>query len=191
MSQHQEQALSMYPLLPTMQDATVPLLQQAIQEMTEHYTGEKLSRRLLWFKTLLGRVKTIPLEDREKVTEEIQMLDEFLEDDPYVQTLVERGIQKRFQNFTEQFNAQAAEQARLAIEQANAQAAEQARQAIEQANAQATEQARLAIEQARQAIEQANALAAEQARSAIEQANTQTRLACSVASQTRRGSPVC
>jgi hypothetical protein len=77
-------ALPVYPLLPTMHGATVSLLMQAIDEMKERYKGQMLSRRLLWFRTLLGRVTTISSEDKLIVEEEINMFEELLEDDPYL-----------------------------------------------------------------------------------------------------------
>lgn len=59
-----EQAISMYPLLPTMQGANATLLLEAIDGLKQFYKDERLSRRLFWFRTLLQRVKTIPVEDK-------------------------------------------------------------------------------------------------------------------------------
>lgn len=86
----QRHALPMYPLLPTMRDVTVPMLIEAIDELKNHYQGQKLSRRLLWFRTLLGRTKRLPQEDKLIVEKEINMFDELLDDDPYLKERDER-----------------------------------------------------------------------------------------------------
>ncbi len=44
-----------------------------------------LGRRLLWLRTLLERVKTLPQEDKGRVKERLNMFDSLLEDDPYIQ----------------------------------------------------------------------------------------------------------
>jgi len=86
----QKHALPMYPLLPTMHGVTVPMLIEAIDELKKHYTGQKLSRRLLWFRTLLGRTKRLLPEDKRIVEKEINMFDELLDDDPYLKKRDER-----------------------------------------------------------------------------------------------------
>lgn len=80
-----QQALCMYPLLPTMQGADAALLIQAIGELKVRYEGSELSHRLLWLRTLLGRAESIPKEDKEAVEKEIDMFDELLDEDPYLQ----------------------------------------------------------------------------------------------------------
>jgi hypothetical protein len=79
-----EHAISMYPLLPTMQGANVPLLLQSIREMKENYSGEDFAHRLLWFRTLLDRVESISDQDKSTIGKEIHMFDELLDDDPYL-----------------------------------------------------------------------------------------------------------
>lgn len=83
--------LSMYPLLPTMNGANATLLIRVIQEMREYYQGEKLPSRLFWFRTLLRRVKTIPLNEKESVEKELHMFEDLLDDDPYIQEREERA----------------------------------------------------------------------------------------------------
>ncbi len=80
-----EHVVSMYPLLPTMRGANASLLLQAIDEMKQQYDETNLGRRLLWLRTLLERVKTLPQEDKHRVEERLNMFDSLLEDDPYIQ----------------------------------------------------------------------------------------------------------
>jgi hypothetical protein len=87
----QKHALPMYPLLPTMHGVTAPMLIEAIDELKKHYSGQKLSRRLLWFRTLLGRTKRLPPEDKQIVEKEINMFEELLDDDPYLKERDERA----------------------------------------------------------------------------------------------------
>jgi hypothetical protein len=81
----------LYPLLPTMHGVTIPMLIEAIDELKKHYTGQKLSRRLLWFRTLLGRTKRLLPEDKRIVEKEINMFEELLDDDPYLRERDERA----------------------------------------------------------------------------------------------------
>ena len=80
-----EHIVSMYPLLPTMKGANASTLLEAIDELKQHYDETDLGRRLLWLRTLLARVKTLPQEDRHRVEERLHMFDSLLEDDPYIQ----------------------------------------------------------------------------------------------------------
>jgi len=80
-----EHVVSMYPLLPTMKGANASMLLEAIDELKQHYDETNLGRRLLWLRTLLERVKTLPREDKHRVEERIHMFDSLLEDDPYIQ----------------------------------------------------------------------------------------------------------
>lgn len=80
-------ALSMYPLLPTMQGATDTLLLQAIEELRNHYKDREstLARRLLWMSVFLRRANILPPQDKYRVQERLKMYDNLLEQDPYVQ----------------------------------------------------------------------------------------------------------
>ncbi len=80
-----EHIVSMYPLLPTMKGANASMLLEAIDELKQHYDETNLGRRLLWLRTLLERVKTLPQEDKHRVEERLHMFDSLLEDDPYIQ----------------------------------------------------------------------------------------------------------
>ncbi len=75
----------MYPLLPTMKGANASMLLEAIDELKQHYDETNLGRRLLWLRTLLERVKTLPQADKGRVKERLNMFDSLLEDDPYIQ----------------------------------------------------------------------------------------------------------
>jgi len=80
----QQHALPLYPLLPTMHGVTAPMLIEAIDQLKQHYQGQKLSRRLLWLRTLLGRTKRLTQETKQLVEKEINMFDELLDNDPYL-----------------------------------------------------------------------------------------------------------
>jgi hypothetical protein len=80
-----EHVVSMYPLLPTMKGANASMLLEAVDELKQHYDETNLGRRLLWLRTLLERVKTLPQEDKSRVEERLHMFDSLLEDDPYIQ----------------------------------------------------------------------------------------------------------
>ena len=86
----QKHALPMYPLLSTMHGVTAPMLIEALDELKKHYSGQKLSRRLLWFRTLLGRTKMLLPRDKQIVEKEINMFEELLDDDPYLKERDER-----------------------------------------------------------------------------------------------------
>lgn len=96
-------ALPMYPLLPTMQGVTAPMLIEAIDALKQQYSGQKLARRLLWLRTLLSRTTRIVPEDKLIVEKEIDMFDELLDDDPY--------LKERDQRVAERARVQAAIQA--------------------------------------------------------------------------------
>jgi len=89
----QKHAISMYPLLPTMEYADASMLLQAIEEMVQYYQDNetKLGFRLLWFKTFLERTTTVSLEDKNKVEERLDTLDQLLEQSSFVLKQRERG----------------------------------------------------------------------------------------------------
>jgi hypothetical protein len=80
-----------------MHGVTVPMLIEAIDELKKHYSGQKLSRRLLWFRTLLGRTKRLLPEDKRIVEKEINMFEELLDDDPYLRERDERAAAQALQ----------------------------------------------------------------------------------------------
>ena len=63
----------LYCLLPTMKNATVDLLAQAVREMKEYGDQPRFVRHLLWFHTMLGRTTTISQEDKQKIEEVLEM----------------------------------------------------------------------------------------------------------------------
>ncbi|GAC1342510.1 MAG: hypothetical protein NVSMB27_01480 [Ktedonobacteraceae bacterium] len=83
----QEHAISMYALLPAMQNADATVLLQAIDDLLEYYqySEAKLARRLLWLGTFLRRAETVPLQDKQRVKERLDMFEDLLEQDEYVQ----------------------------------------------------------------------------------------------------------
>ncbi len=89
-----EHIVSMYPLLPTMKGANASMLLEAIDELKQHYDETNLGRRLLWLRTLLERVKTLPQEDKHRVEERLHMYDSLLEDDPYIQEVANRAADR-------------------------------------------------------------------------------------------------
>ena len=88
--------VSMYTLLPMMQDVDSSLILQAIDELIEYCKEDesKLARRLLWLNTFLRRAETIPPLDKQRVEERLNMFDELLEQDEFVKKQRERGLQE-------------------------------------------------------------------------------------------------
>ncbi len=74
----------MYAFLPTMHGADEALLKQAIDELIEHYKHDdmRLARELRWLGILLRRTETVPLDDKRKVQERLDMWDSLTEQDP-------------------------------------------------------------------------------------------------------------
>lgn len=83
----QEHAVSMYTLLPAMRNADAGLLLQAIDDLVEYYkhSEAKLARRLLWLGTFLRRAEILPSQEKQKVKERLDMFEDLLEQDEYVQ----------------------------------------------------------------------------------------------------------
>jgi len=69
----QSQQSCLYPLLPTMKNATVELLTQAVREMHEMEDRPHFTRHLAWFHTMLGRTTTVSQEDKLKMKEVLKM----------------------------------------------------------------------------------------------------------------------
>jgi len=88
--------VSMYTLLPMMQNVNATMLIQAIDELIEYCKGDeaKLDRRLLWLSTFLRRAKVMPPLEKQRVQERLKMFDELLEQDEFVQKQRERGLQE-------------------------------------------------------------------------------------------------
>jgi predicted transposase YdaD len=63
----------LYPLLPTMKNATVELLTKAVREMQEVEDQSHFARHLAWFHTMLGRTTTVSQEDKLKMEEVLKM----------------------------------------------------------------------------------------------------------------------
>ncbi len=83
----EEHALSMYTLLPTMKNVDARVLQQAIDEMIQYYGDDerKLARRVFWLKLFLRRSEMITPDDKKKVQERLDVFDQLLEEDEYIQ----------------------------------------------------------------------------------------------------------
>ena len=67
-----------------MHGADEALLKQAIDELIEYYKHDdtKLARELRWLGILLRRTETVPLDDKRKVQERLDMWDSLTEQDP-------------------------------------------------------------------------------------------------------------
>ena len=80
-----KKVVSMYTLLPAMQNATASLLIQAINEMEQQYVMLHLARHLVRFRTILRRSTTVSPQDKQKVEERLHMYDSLLDLDPELQ----------------------------------------------------------------------------------------------------------
>jgi len=91
-----EHAVSVYTLLPMMAHIDAHMLLQAIDELIEYCQGDdsKLARRLLWLSVFLKRAETMPLVEKTRVEERLEMFDELLEQDEFVQKQRARGRQE-------------------------------------------------------------------------------------------------
>ncbi len=92
----EQHKISMYTLLPMMQNVNDTILLQAIDELIEYGKGDesKLERRLLWLSTFLRRAEVMPPLEKQRVLERLKMFDELLEQDEFVQKQRERGLQQ-------------------------------------------------------------------------------------------------
>ena len=95
----EQHKVSMYTLLPMMQNVNDRMLLQAIDELIEYCKGDeaKLDRRLLWLSTFLRRAEVMPLLEKQRVQERLKMFDELLEQDEFVRKQRERGLQEGIQ----------------------------------------------------------------------------------------------
>ncbi len=92
----EQHKISMYTLLPMMENINDTMLLQAIDELIEYCKGDasKLERRLLWLSTFLRRAEVMPPLEKQRVQERLKMFDELLEQDEFVQKQRERGLQQ-------------------------------------------------------------------------------------------------
>ncbi|MBV9231811.1 MAG: hypothetical protein JOZ18_21055 [Chloroflexi bacterium] len=92
----QKHAISIYPLLPAMDNADAQLLLQVIDEMVECYQDNeaKLERHLLWFSIFLRRTDTVSPPDKLKVRERLNTFERLLEEDEWVQRQRKLGEEK-------------------------------------------------------------------------------------------------
>ncbi len=90
----EQHKISMYTLLPMMQNINATMLLQAIDELIEYGKGDesKLERRLLWLSTFLRRAEVMPPLEKQRVLERLKMFDELLEQDEFVQQQRERAL---------------------------------------------------------------------------------------------------
>lgn len=108
----EEHVIDMYPLLPTMHGAKATLLIQAMHEMKQQYDDTtEFSNRILWFRTLLARVETLPLEEKLKVEREINMFEQLLDEDPSIKARVKRAALEEREKIAAEQAAEAAKQA--------------------------------------------------------------------------------
>ena len=80
-------ATCMYPLLPTMQGVTHQLMQQVMEELAELYREDEvtLAQQYAWMKLLLERANLVPLEEKLKIMEALNMFDKLWDESPIVQ----------------------------------------------------------------------------------------------------------
>ncbi len=82
------QVYCLYTLLPGMKGARPALLQQAIEEMTRHYTRQELGHRLIRFLLIMRRATVMSEEEKQEVEEVLRMqyaYDYFIDENPDVQ----------------------------------------------------------------------------------------------------------
>jgi hypothetical protein len=91
-----EHIIGMYALLPTMQDASQDLLLQSIEEMITYYAGDntQLAQQLKWLGVLLRRSELVPVKDKAVVQERLNMWNNLLDEDPYLQSRIAQAAEK-------------------------------------------------------------------------------------------------
>ncbi len=91
---------SMYPLLPTMNNVRLDLIEQVLQELTELYCNDDvtLSQQIVWLKLLLERTDTVTGIEKEQMKERLSMFDQLFEESPMIQKLrqqyLEQGLEQ-------------------------------------------------------------------------------------------------
>lgn len=89
--------ICLYTLLPAMKGAGADLLQQALREMSQHYTRQQLGHRLIRFQLIMRRTRTMSEQEKQKVEEELRMqynYDYFIDENPLVQERIEKAEAK-------------------------------------------------------------------------------------------------
>lgn len=84
-----DHALSIYPLLPTMQGVTDNLLLQAVQEMVEYYKEDDalIARQFVWMSIMLRRAETIAPQQKQRIQERLRMFERLWDEDPEIQRI--------------------------------------------------------------------------------------------------------
>jgi len=78
----------MYSMLPTMANASVPLLKQALVAMKQHYSTREFGARLVRFQLMAKRSITLSDPEKEEIMEELKAhynYDWFIDENPDVQ----------------------------------------------------------------------------------------------------------
>src|SRR5579859_4004341 len=84
----------MYSMLPTMANASVPLLKQALAAMKKHYSTREFGARLVRFHLMAKRSITLSEPEKEEIMEELKAhynYDWFIDENPDVQERITRG----------------------------------------------------------------------------------------------------
>ena len=84
-----DHAISMYPLLPTMQGVTDELLLQAMREMVEYYKDNDalIARQFVWMGVMLRRAETITPQQKQRIQERLRMFERLWDEDPEIQRI--------------------------------------------------------------------------------------------------------
>ncbi len=88
-----EHHTAMYPLLPTMNNVRLELIEQVLQELTELYHDDEvtLAQQIVWLKLLLERTDTVTLTEKEQMKERLSMFDQLIEESPMIQKIREQS----------------------------------------------------------------------------------------------------
>src|SRR5579859_727878 len=84
----------MYSMLPTMANAGVPLLKQALAAMKKHYRTREFGARLVRFQLMAKRSIILSEPEKEEIMEELKAhynYDWFIDENPDVQERITRG----------------------------------------------------------------------------------------------------
>ncbi len=109
----QKHVISMYAFLPTMNGANEEVLLDALNELSESYVGDnvQLANQLKWLGVLLRRSETMSIEDKVAVQERLNMWDNLLDQDPYLQKKIATSSKKAVEKAVEEAVEKATEKA--------------------------------------------------------------------------------
>jgi hypothetical protein len=90
-----EHALCMYSMLPAMKDITVEQLEQALEEMKQHYSTQEMEHHLTLFWRMLQKSRTLTRQQKSHMEEVIEMeFNWWIDTNPAIKKRIARAAKK-------------------------------------------------------------------------------------------------